>query len=184
MSGKNETSKHLLMFSSSSNMQTHNLLPRVIYDRVRKSKNYFEVPAFLPIELGISRAGKFKVILHWDVFVFIWISRSWSSSFKIQNCSTFKIIFAVPYPIIYNPAITYRPKWSICKLHSTLSVVSPVQPFHGLSSIAIKYVSSLSNNCYFVKTWEIFVQYICVCLSQQLNPIQLRLKFSPKKFLG
>ena len=37
-------------------------ITRVIYDRVRKSKNYFEIPAFLPIELGISRAGKFKIM--------------------------------------------------------------------------------------------------------------------------
>ena len=37
---------------------------RVIYDRVRNRKNYFEIPAFLPIERGRSRAGKFKVMLH------------------------------------------------------------------------------------------------------------------------
>ena len=37
---------------------------RVIYDRVRNRKNYFEFPAFLPIEQGISRAGKLKVMLH------------------------------------------------------------------------------------------------------------------------
>ena len=40
---------------------------------------------------------------NWDVFVFIWISRSWSSSFEIQKDGNFKIIFLVPYPIIYNP---------------------------------------------------------------------------------
>ena len=39
-------------------------IPRVIYDRVRNRKNYFEIPSFLPIERGISRAGKFKVMLH------------------------------------------------------------------------------------------------------------------------
>ena len=33
---------------------------RVIYDRVRKMKNYFEIPAFLQIERGKSRAVKFK----------------------------------------------------------------------------------------------------------------------------
>ena len=27
-------------------------------------KNYFEIPAYLPIERGILRAGKFKVMLH------------------------------------------------------------------------------------------------------------------------
>ena len=37
---------------------------RVIYDRVRNRKNYFEIPAFLPIERGIARAEKFKVMLH------------------------------------------------------------------------------------------------------------------------
>ena len=48
---------------------------RVIYDRVRNRKNYFEIPAFLPIERGISRAGKFKVMLvvtrsNWGLFLF------------------------------------------------------------------------------------------------------------------
>ena len=33
---------------------------RVVYDRVRKRKNNFEIPAFLQIERGKSRAGKFK----------------------------------------------------------------------------------------------------------------------------
>ena len=37
------------------------VLPRVIYGRVQNRKNYYEIPAFLPIERGISRAGKFKV---------------------------------------------------------------------------------------------------------------------------
>ena len=36
---------------------------RVIYDRVQNSKNYFDIPAFLLIERGISRAGKFKVMI-------------------------------------------------------------------------------------------------------------------------
>ena len=59
---------------------------RVIYYRVWNRKNYFEIPAFLPIERGISRAGKFKIQSNvtlrsnWDVFVcvfvFIWISHS------------------------------------------------------------------------------------------------------------
>ena len=34
--------------------------PRVVYDRVRKRKNHFEIPAFLQIERGKSRGGKFK----------------------------------------------------------------------------------------------------------------------------
>ena len=33
---------------------------RVVYDRVRKRKNYFEIAAFLQIEGGKSRARKFK----------------------------------------------------------------------------------------------------------------------------
>ena len=33
---------------------------RVVYDRVRKRKNYFEIPAFLQIERGKSRAGNSK----------------------------------------------------------------------------------------------------------------------------
>ena len=33
---------------------------RVVYDRVQKRKYYFEIPAFLQIEQGKSRAGKFK----------------------------------------------------------------------------------------------------------------------------
>ena len=36
---------------------------RVVYDRVRKRKNYFEIPAFLQIERGKSRAcGKIQNI--------------------------------------------------------------------------------------------------------------------------
>ena len=49
---------------------------RIIYDRVQNRKNHFEISAFLPIEGGISRAGKFKVILHFAatemcLFVFL-----------------------------------------------------------------------------------------------------------------
>ena len=41
-----------------------------------EEENYFEIPAFLPIERGISRAGKFKVMLHFTatemcLFVFL-----------------------------------------------------------------------------------------------------------------
>ena len=87
---------------------------RVVYDRVRNRKNYFEIPAFLQIERGKSRAGKFKTSNennNKNVFVFIWfwISRSWNSSFIIQKGSNFKIIFLVPYPIIYNPGFGQRP---------------------------------------------------------------------------
>ena len=35
-------------------------ITRVLYDRVRKRKNYFEIAAFLTFERGKSRAGKFK----------------------------------------------------------------------------------------------------------------------------
>ena len=40
---------------------------RVIYDRVVNRKNYFEIPIFLSIECGISKAGKFKVTLYFLV---------------------------------------------------------------------------------------------------------------------
>ena len=33
---------------------------RVVYDRVRKRKNYFEIPTFLQIERGKSRPGNSK----------------------------------------------------------------------------------------------------------------------------
>ena len=51
---------------------------RVVYDRVRKRKNYFEIPAFLQIERGKSRAGKFKTLnenknKNGFVFVFVFI---------------------------------------------------------------------------------------------------------------
>ena len=106
-------SKSLMMMGEHffSNQNIELILARVIYDRVWHRKNYFEIHAFLPIERRISRAGKFKIQsnvtlrCNWDVFVFIWISRSWSSSFEIQKRGNFKIIFPVPYPIIYNPDI-------------------------------------------------------------------------------
>ena len=47
---------------------------RVVYDTVRKRKNYFKIPAFLQIERGKSRAGKFKTSnenKNKNVFVFI-----------------------------------------------------------------------------------------------------------------
>ena len=36
-------------------------MPRVKYDRVRIRRNHFEIPAFLPIERGISKAEKFII---------------------------------------------------------------------------------------------------------------------------
>ena len=47
---------------------------RVVYDRVWKRKNYFEIPAFLQIERGNSREGKFKTSnenINKNIFVFI-----------------------------------------------------------------------------------------------------------------
>ena len=49
---------------------------RVVYDRVWKRKNYFEIPAYLQIERGKSRAGKFKISnenknKNKNIFVFI-----------------------------------------------------------------------------------------------------------------
>ena len=51
---------------------------RVVYDRVRKRKNYFEIPAFLQIERGKSRAGKFKTSnenknKNKNVFIYVFI---------------------------------------------------------------------------------------------------------------
>ena len=69
----------------------------VVYDKVRNRKNYFEIPVYLLIEWGISKAGKFKVLLHFPapefacIFVFIWIS-----GLKNQKGGTSKIIFPIP----------------------------------------------------------------------------------------
>ena len=53
---------------------TKKALPRVVYDRVRNRKNYFEIPAFLQIERGKSRAGKFKTSNeNKNGFVFVFI---------------------------------------------------------------------------------------------------------------
>ena len=71
----------------------------VVYDKVRNRKNYFEIPVYLLIEWGISKAGKFKVLLHFPapefacIFVFIWISGLF---FKNQKGGTSKIIFPIP----------------------------------------------------------------------------------------
>ena len=40
-------------------MRMH-VVPRVVYDRVQKRQKYFEIPAFLQIERGKSRAGNLK----------------------------------------------------------------------------------------------------------------------------
>ena len=52
-----------------------NVEPRVVYDRVRKRKNYFEIPAFLQIERGISRTGNSnsKSNENKNVFVYVFI---------------------------------------------------------------------------------------------------------------
>ena len=86
---------------------------RVVYDRVRKRKYYFEIPAFLQIERGKSRAGNSKSNENKNknvfvfIFIFIWcfeFSRSWFSSFNMKKARNFKMIFPFPYPIIYNPS--------------------------------------------------------------------------------
>ena len=91
-------------------------IPRVVYDRVRKRKNYFEICTFLQIEQGKSRAGKFKtsndninqnILVLVFVFIWFWISSSWYSSFNLKKGLNFKIIFPFPYHIIYNPGL-YR----------------------------------------------------------------------------
>ena len=51
--------------------------PRVVFDRVRKRKNYFENPAFLQIERGISRVGNSNSKSNEDknknIFVFVFV---------------------------------------------------------------------------------------------------------------
>ena len=54
--------------------------------RYRIGKNNFEIPAFLPIEQWLIKSVKTQ------------------SNATIQY---FKIIFLIPYPIIYNPDTTY-----------------------------------------------------------------------------
>ena len=86
------------------------VVPRVIYDRVRKKKNNFEITAYLNYERGTSRAANSKSNEIKNAFVFIWcfeFSRSWFSSFNLQKGGNFQIIFPVPYPIIYNPGYYY-----------------------------------------------------------------------------
>ena len=66
--------------------------PRVIYDRVRNRKNYFEITTFLNYEQGSSWAGNSKSNENKNVFVFIWcfeFSRSWFSSFNLQKGGNF-----------------------------------------------------------------------------------------------
>ena len=86
-----------------------NVKNRVIYDRVRNKKNNFEITAFLNYERGTSRAGNSKSNEN--------INKKFLFSFDVLNfpaldfprsiCRNFKIIFPLPYPIIYNPEYTY-----------------------------------------------------------------------------
>ena len=99
-------------------------LGRVVYDRVRKRKNYFEIPTFLQIEWGISRAGNSKSNENKNVFVYVFIwcfefSRSWFSSFNLKKGGNFKIIFPFPYPIIYN--IIFCVFWAANKSKANIS---------------------------------------------------------------
>ena len=60
------------MVSNAILLHSTPIISRVVYDRVRKRKNYFEILAFLQIERGKSRAGKFKTSNeNKNVFVFI-----------------------------------------------------------------------------------------------------------------
>ena len=82
---------------------------RVIYDRVRNRKNYFEFPAFLPIERGISRVGKFKVMLH----------------FAATEMCLFVFLFSFEFPALEVPHSKFK-KAAISKsffLFSTLSYI-------------------------------------------------------------
>ena len=93
-------------------IQQPKALGRVVYDRARKRKYYFEIPTFLQIEWGKSRAGNSKSNENKNkrvfvfIFIFIWcfeFSRCWFSSFNLKKGGNFKIIFPFPCPIIYNP---------------------------------------------------------------------------------
>ena len=75
---------------------------RVIYDRVRNRKNYFEIATFLNFERGTSRVGNSNENKNTNNFEF---SCSWYSSFNWRKGGNFKIIFPLPYPIIYNPGL-------------------------------------------------------------------------------
>ena len=48
-------------------------ITRVVYDRVRKRKDYFEFPAFFQIERGKSRVGNSKSNENKNVFVYVFI---------------------------------------------------------------------------------------------------------------
>ena len=50
------------------------VLPRVIYDRVQKKKNNFEITAFLNYDLGTSRAGNSKSNENKNKNVFVFFS--------------------------------------------------------------------------------------------------------------
>ena len=72
----------------------HYGFPKVIYDMVRNRKIYFEIPTFLPIEQGISRAEKFKVMLHvvatqMYLFVFVFLFSFEFPALEVP-CSKFK----------------------------------------------------------------------------------------------
>ena len=93
---------------------------RVIYNRVRNRKKYFEIAAFLNFEWGTLRAGNSNenknttqtnkhisvaTKLCCEVKYYFEFSCSWYSSFNWQKGGNFKIIFPVPYSIIYNPGL-------------------------------------------------------------------------------
>ena len=66
---------------------------RGLYDRVRNKKNYFEIPAFMPIEQGgISRVGKFKVMLH----------------FAATEMCLFVFLFSFEFPTLEIPRLKFK----------------------------------------------------------------------------
>ena len=75
---------------------------KVLYDRVWNKKNYYLIPAFVPLSslnMKYQERENSKVMLqfpnNWDVIDFIWISHSWSSLFEIQKGRNFKMIFPI-----------------------------------------------------------------------------------------
>ena len=83
---------------------------KVLYDRVWNKKNYYFIPAFVPLSslnMKYQERENSKVMLqfpnNWDVIDFIWISHSWSSLLEIWKGSNFKIFFSYSIPSYIEP---------------------------------------------------------------------------------
>ena len=65
---------------------------------VRDRKNNFRIPAFLPIEQGISREGKFKIIAVTEIMRCVCLC--FGLLFEIQTGGNFKILFLFLFTIL------------------------------------------------------------------------------------